>query len=97
VQCWVPPFIKDLEVLERVESRAAKLVTGLEGMSYKERLSTLGLSSLEKSCIKGSSDLTLGNVSLPSGWSNTGKVSLVVAPGLSVFKRHLDNALSNMV
>ena len=37
MQCWAPPF-KDVKVLECARRRAAKLVTGLEGMCSKEQL-----------------------------------------------------------
>ena len=53
-----------------------------------------------QSCIRGGSDLTVGTISLPRGWSNTGTGlprEVVDALCLSVFKRHLDNALNNML
>jgi len=48
MQLWSLQHRKDMDVLERVQRRAKKMIGGLEQLSYKDRLRELGLFSLEK-------------------------------------------------
>uniref|UniRef100_A0A8C5R698 Reverse transcriptase domain-containing protein n=1 Tax=Leptobrachium leishanense TaxID=445787 RepID=A0A8C5R698_9ANUR len=48
VQYWRPYLQKDIDILERVQIRATKMVYGLKEKSYQERLNDLNMYSLEK-------------------------------------------------
>lgn len=43
VQFWTPQYRSDVKILESVQRRPEKLVKGLEGMSYEDKLRTLAV------------------------------------------------------
>ena len=53
VQAWRPHYRKDIDLIEKVQSRATKLIPQLKDKSYKERLIFLKLKTLETKRLRG--------------------------------------------
>ena len=52
VQFW-RPYLRDVPAIEGVQQRFTRLIPGMAGPSYEERLSRLGLYSLEFRRVRG--------------------------------------------
>ena len=50
---WILQYRRDIDMLERIQRRATKMIHGMEYFSYKNRLRELGLFSLEKRRLQG--------------------------------------------
>jgi len=53
IQMWSPQSRRDMDLLERVQRRATKMIHRMEHLSYEDRLRELGLFSLEKRRLQG--------------------------------------------
>ena len=53
IQAWRPYRKKDIDTLERIQRRAAKMIPELRDLSYEERLKECGLTTLETRRLRG--------------------------------------------
>ena len=53
IQAWSPNFVKDIDVLERVQKAATNLVLMLRKYNYATRLRIIGITSLEERRLRG--------------------------------------------
>ena len=47
IQAWTPHLKNDIDMLEKTQRRATKLIPGLRDLRYEERLKECGLATLE--------------------------------------------------
>ena len=53
VQAWSPWYVKDIELLEKVQKRAVNMVVGLKSTSYEGKMAELGITSLQERRFRG--------------------------------------------
>ena len=53
IQAWSPYVRKDIDMLDKIQRRAPKLIPGLRDLRYEERLKKCGLTTLETRRLRG--------------------------------------------
>ena len=53
IQVWSPYLRKDIDLLEKIQRRATKLIPGLRDLRYEERLKEYRLTTLETRRLRG--------------------------------------------
>ena len=53
IQAWSPYLRKYIDMLEKIQRRATKLIPGLRDLTYEERLKECGLTTLETRRLRG--------------------------------------------
>ena len=62
IQAWSPYPRKDIYMLEQLQRRAIKLITGLRDLRYEERLKDCGLTTLETQRLRGGSNISIYDI-----------------------------------
>ena len=53
IQAWSPYLRKNIDMLEKTQRRATKLIAGLRYLRYEERVKSCGLTTLETRRLRG--------------------------------------------
>ena len=53
IQAWGLYLRKDIDMLDKIQRRATKLISGLRDLTYEERLKECGLTTLETRRLRG--------------------------------------------
>jgi hypothetical protein len=90
VQAWNPYLRKDIDLLERVQRRATKMIVGMQGRSYVDRLKMLNLTTLETRRMRGDMievfKILKGFDMVEVGKFFTNNVGITRGHGLKLFK-----------
>ena len=62
IQAWSPYLRKYIDMLEKIERRATKLIPGLRDLTYEERLKECGLITLETRRLRGGGQIEVFNI-----------------------------------
>ena len=53
IQAWKPYLRKDVDILDKIQRRATKLIPELRDLTYEERVNECGLTTLETRRLRG--------------------------------------------